>query len=231
MTDTGGKRVWIVLCGLAAMTAAGCAEMNFLPSWMPFQEPASDQMAGVVSPAERIAELRELSAKAAKCSPDERLEVSERLARSIRNEQDPLIRVEIISALGSYPGPTADAILKAALSDVDVQVRIAACESWGRRGDDGAVKLLVESLRSDVDIDVRLAAAKALGETRNPAVVEALGEALEDSDPAMQYRAVLSLQQATGKDLGNDVYRWQQYVKGEIPEPTPTLAERLRRMF
>ena len=231
MTGTGGKRVWIVLCGLAAVTAAGCAEMDFLPSWMPFQEPASDQMAGVVSPAVRIAELRELSAKAAKCSPEERLQVSERLARSIRNEQDPLIRVEIISALGSYPGPTADAILKAALSDVDTQVRIAACESWGRRGDDGAVKLLVESLRSDVDIDVRLAAAKALGETRNSAAVEALGEALEDSDPAMQYRAVLSLQQATGKDLGNDVYRWQQYVKGEIPEPKPTLAESLRRMF
>ena len=231
MTDTGGKRVWIVLCGLAAMTAAGCAEMNILPSWMPFQEPASDQMAGVVSPAKRIAELRELSAKAAKYSPDERLEVSERLGRSIRNEQDSLVRMEIIRALGSYPGPTADAILQAALSDVDVQVRIAACESWGKRGDDGAVKLLVESLRSDVDIDVRLAAAKALGETRNQAAVEALGEALEDSDPAMQYRAVLSLQQATGKDLGNDVYRWQEYVKGEIPEPTPTLAERLRRMF
>ena len=231
MTGTGGKRVWIVLCGLAAVTAAGCAEMDFLPSWMPVQEPASDQMAGVVSPAVRIAELRELSAKAAKCSPEERLQVSERLARSIRNEQDPLIRLEIISALGSYPGPTADAILKAALSDVDTQVRTAACESWGRRGDDGAVKLLVESLRSDVDIDVRLAAAKALGETRSPAAVEALGEALEDSDPAMQYRAVLSLQQATGKDLGNDVYRWQQYVKGEIPEPKPTLAESLRRMF
>jgi len=231
MTDTGGKRVWIVLCGLAAVTMAGCAEMDFLPSWMPFQEPASDHIAGVVSPAERIAELRELSAKAAKCSPDERLEVSEQLARSIRNEQDPLIRLEIIRALGSYPGPTADAVLKAALSDVDTQVRIAACESWGKRGDDGAVKLLVESLRSDVDIDVRLAAAKALGETRNPAAVEALGESLEDSDPAMQYRAVLSLQQATGKNLGNDVYRWQQYVKGEIPEPEPTLAERWRRMF
>ena len=28
MTDTGGKRVWIVLCGLAAVTMAGCAEMD-----------------------------------------------------------------------------------------------------------------------------------------------------------------------------------------------------------
>ena len=90
-----------------------------------------------------------------------------------------------------------------------------------RHGDAQAVKLLSEALRSDVDADVRLAAAKALGETKNPAAVAALGEALTDADPAMQYRAVLSLKKVTGKDLGNDVDRWQQYVKGEQPEPTP----------
>ena len=77
--------------------------------------------------------------------------------------------------------------------------------------------LLAEALRSDVDADVRLAAAKALGETKNPAATAPLGEALNDSDPAMQYQAVLSLQKATGKDLGNDVARWQRYVKGEPP--------------
>ena len=44
----------------------------------------------------------------------------------------------------------------------------------------------------------------------------------------MQYRAVLSLEQVTGKDLGNDVIAWQQYVKGEPPAPTPSLAERVR---
>ena len=82
-----------------------------------------------------------------------------------------------------------------------------------------------------MDADVRLAAAKALGETKNREAVAALGEALDDSDPAMQYRAVLSLKQVTGKDLGNDVNRWQQYVKGEPPEPTPSLAERIRRLF
>jgi hypothetical protein len=47
----------------------------------------------------------------------------------------------------------------------------------------------------------------------------------------MQYRAVLSLQKVTGKDLGNDVERWQQYVKGERPAPTPSLAERIHRLF
>jgi hypothetical protein len=57
-----------------------------------------------------------------------------------------------------------------------------------------------------------------------------LGEALADTDPAMQYRAVLSLKQITGKDLGDDVHRWQQYVKGELPEE-PSWAERIRRLF
>ena len=109
---------------------------------------------------------------------------------------------------------------------------MAACEAWGKRNDAQAVSLLSEALRSDVDSDVRLAAAKALGETKNPAAVAALGEALSDSDPAMQYQAVLALKQSTGKDLGDNVERWQQYVKGELPkDPTPSLADRVRRLF
>ena len=48
----------------------------------------------------------------------------------------------------------------------------------------------------------------------------------------MQYRAVLSLKQATGKDLGNNVERWQQYVKGESPQqPAPSVADRARSLF
>ena len=56
---------------------------------------------------------------------------------------------------------------------------------------------------------------------------------LRDKDPAMQYRAVLSLRELTGKDFDGDVTRWQQYVRGEVPktrEPILT-AERLRRLF
>jgi HEAT repeat protein len=94
------------------------------------------------------------------------------------------------------------------------------------------VALLSETLRGDVDGDVRLAAAQALGETKNPAAVAALGEALADTNPAMQYRAVLSLQQATGKNFGDSVERWQQYVKVERREqPAPSLAQRPGNSF
>ena len=221
----------MLLCGLVAATAAGCADLDILPTWFPFQGPGSDTLPGVVTPAQRIAELKKLSEASVSATAEEKVRLSQQLADSIRTEKDPLIRVEIIRALGRYPSPAADVILKQALADADTHVRIAACEAWGKRGDAAATKVLSDTLRSDVEADVRLAAAKALGECKNKEAVTALGEALNDADPAMQYRAMLSLQQITGKDLGNDLSRWQQYVKGEPPAPNPSLTERVHSWF
>ena len=129
---------------------------------------------------ERVEQLKKLSETAATATPAQRQQVSEQLAASIRSEKDPLIRLEIIRTLGHYPGPAADAILKAALNDPEARIRTVACEAWGKRNDAQAVALLAETLRSDVDADVRLAAAEALGETKNPAALAALGDALND---------------------------------------------------
>ena len=88
-------------------------------------------------------------------------------------------------------------------------------------------------LTSDVSHDVRLASARALGKIKDQRAVAALGDALADSDPAMQYRAVLSLKEITGQDLGNNVDRWRQYVKEGHPlqaQPT-SMADRLKRIF
>jgi HEAT repeat protein len=219
-----------MFCGATIAAAVGCADLDFLPYWMPFQPPPSDKVEGVVTPAERIAELRKLADNAGG-GAEEKAKTSAKLAAAIRKEQDPLMRMEIVRALGRYPSPEADEVLKAALSDDDPAVRQAACEAWGRRADKTAIDLLGETLRGDVNIDVRLAAAKALGSTHNPAAMKPLAEALDDANPAMQYRAMLALREATGKDLGNDVARWQQYVKGELPEPKPSLAEQIRRQL
>jgi HEAT repeat protein len=231
MIGANGQRILLVLCGLTLTITSGCADADIFPTWMPFQGKVSDTMPGVVTPAERIAELQQMSEKAATKSAAERQQVSQKLVASIRVEKDPLIRVEILRTLGHYPGSEADAVLKAALADSDTHVRMVTCEAWGRHGNAEAVKLLSDMLRSDVDIGVRMAAAKALGETKNSEAVAALGEALSDADPAMQYRAAQSLQKVTGKDFGNDVGRWQQYVKGEQSAPPPSLAERFRRLF
>jgi HEAT repeat protein len=230
MSSDSSRRLVLMLCGLMAVFMSGCADLDFLPAWFPFQGPVSDMLPNVVTPRQRIAKLREEADLAASKSPAERKTVSDRLVAEIQKENDPLIRREIVRTLGKYPGPAADAIMKAALNDPDSQVRIAACESWGRPNDAEAIKLLAEALHSDVEFDVRMAAARALGETRNIAAKDALGEALADNDPAMQYQAVLSLKKATGKDLGEDIDAWQRYVRGE-PEPTPSLADKFRRMF
>jgi HEAT repeat protein len=231
MIGARGRWFFLMFCGLASLAAGGCADME-LPSWVPFQGPTSDQVPGVVAPRERIEKLKKLAEASGSATPEQRQQVSEQLAASIKTEKDALMRLEIIRTLGRYPGPAADAILKAALNDSESRVRIAACEAWGKRHDDQAVALLGETLRSDVDADVRMAAATALGATKNPKASEPLGEALSDRDPAMQYRAVVSLEQATGKDLGGNIQRWQQYVKGELPaDQTPSMAERFRKVF
>ena len=216
--------------GISALLLPGCADM---PAWVPFQGPRSDDLPGVVTPAAKIAQLKKLSAEAAKTDQESRHRVVGQLVTAIRSETDSLIRAEIIRTLGDYPDPAADPVLKAAINDPDADVRIAACEAWGKRGNAQAAELLAPILSSDVSPDVRLAAARALGKIKDPRAVAALGEALTDSDPAMQYRAVLSLKQITGQDLGNNVDRWRQYVKEGHPLPAqPTsMADRLKKMF
>jgi hypothetical protein len=63
--------------------------------------------------------------------------------------------------------------------------------------------------------------------------VQALGIALDDADPALQHRAVQSLERVSGEDFGDSVPAWRQYVRGEpvnAPEP-PSIAERFRELF
>ncbi len=228
-----GRHFSVLVFCISAIAAAGCADFGSAPSWLPFADRPSPDPSGIVAPGERMAELRKLAKRASWSSAEKKTEVAAKLARDIRTEEDPLIRAEILRTLGEYPGDAADSVLRAALDDPDAEARIAACEAWGKRGDGEAVKLLSGVLGSDVDVDVRLAAARALGRTKDPAAVAALGEVLTDKNPAMQYRAVVSLRQITGKSFGNDVNRWRQYVQGERPSRTESLsiAERLRRMF
>jgi HEAT repeat protein len=213
---------------LLAVTVAGCANR----SWMPFHtEP--DRLDGVPSPSERVAKLQKLAENAKTTEPAQKQKIAEELAQEIKKEDDALIRAEIVRTLATYPSPAADAILRAAVNDPDVDVRVMACGVWGKRGDAEAAKLLGGVLTSDIDREVRLAAARALGQTHDPAAIASLGTALEDSDPAMQYRAVISLRSVSGRDFGNDVNLWREYVKnGSVkPAESGTLAERLRHLF
>jgi len=227
------RRLISPVCCLVTAFLAGCAELPELAWWPSLGEQVTDHVPGVSPPSRRLADLEELGRKAARSDPQQVQQVSAELARTIQTEEDPLIRATVIRTLGQYPGATADSVLRAALNDPDTGVRVAACEVWGIRAGPEAVTALSDALASDVDVDVRLAAARALGRTGDRAAIAALGEVLDDKDPALQYRAVLSLRSITGEDFDNDVNRWQQYVKGEIPPTRPpvSLADQLRRLF
>lgn len=72
--------------------------------------------------------------------------------------------------------------------------------------------LLGERFLKDAELDVRLSAIRTLGSLRDKAAIPTLAKALEDPDPAVQYRAVASLKQVSGRDLGDDVNAWREWA-------------------
>jgi HEAT repeat protein len=155
------------------------------------------------------------------------------LIRPLADDPNPLYRAQVVRTLAALSTPTASEGLRLALQDEDPQVRIEACRAWTRRGETEAVNALAHVVRTDADLDVRLAATRQLAEFRNRDAVSALGVALDDSDPALQYRAMQSLKSITGKDFGNNVPAWRQYVQDGTYQPSdvPSIADRMRNFF
>lgn len=181
----------------------------------------------------RLEELTELQTRADGMSEAEQAQAAANLARALAEDPSPLYRAQVARTLGSLPVPAASDALRQAVHDKEPSVRIAACAAWGKRGSDEAVSVLAEVLSKDADLDVRTAAARELANYKTPGVIPALGLALDDPDPALQHRAILSLKTVTGKDFGNSVPAWRQFVReGEVqPGEVPSLAERLRNLF
>ncbi len=233
MHGANGRRLTTLFLALGLILPAGCRRFDVGPSWLPFQNESDDDIVGVTLPQEKVGRLRSLASNSAYATPQQKQETSVELARSLATEEDLTIRIEIVRALGEFPGAEADLALSKALSDSESDVRVAACEVWGKRGDAEAVQQLSSILSGDIDKDVRLAAARALGHSKSPAAIAALGTMLEDKDPAMRYRAVLSLREITGRDFDSDVRRWQEYVKNGSPQPaeSTSVAQRFRSIF
>ena len=229
MQSFGASWFALALVGWALLGCSGCATTSEMATWWPWYEP--DQTAdlakyGPISrqKIERLEEMRKVR------TPGSQEDLQ--LAEEIFAETDPLVRLHIVRTLEQYRTPTADAALYAALKDNDVDVRTEACKAWGRRGGPDASRVLGEALASDTSVDVRIAAAKALGEMKDPQAVPHLAVALEDPDPALQYRAVEAMRLATGKDLGNDANRWREYAKNPNPNvEEESIADKIRRLY
>jgi HEAT repeat protein len=180
----------------------------------------------------RIKRLAERSKVVKKESEQKRIEFTQDLVRMMLEEHDPRVRCSILTTAAEYETAAATAICKGALEDPDDRVRTEACRVWSKRGGDEAVELLAIRYRTDQELDVRLQALRMLGELKDKDAIPVLARALEDGDPAVQYRAVASLKQVSGRDLGNDVNAWREWAadpNGKAGEWT--IAEGFRQLF
>jgi HEAT repeat protein len=118
------------------------------------------------------------------------------------------------------------------MEDPDERVRMAACAAWRQRGGPEAVELLGVRYRSDREIDVRLRALRELGQLGDKEAIPVLAKALEDPDPAVQYRAVAALKKVSGRDLGDDVNKWREWAADPAGSSAEwSIAEEFRKLF
>lgn len=222
-----------------AMGVSGCATWTPTSMWPTSMWPASTGEKAATEPdpygptADKRMTTLTADAKTAKAgSPETHEAFTRQLVKMMLSEHDPRVRCRILEVAADFETPTAGAICTGALQDPDERVRMAACSAWGRRGGPEAIDLLAARYQNDPELDVRLRAIRALGELHDMAAVPVLAKALEDGDPAVQYRAVAALKQASGRDLGNDVNRWREWAAD--PEGSGaewSMAEAFRRLF
>ncbi|HEX3871112.1 MAG TPA: HEAT repeat domain-containing protein [Pirellulales bacterium] len=229
------RSVWILGLIVSLTIVGGCAQgpswkMSDL-SWFNKKKKETEELGPkIAAPADRVKAMQELAEKSKEMSQEEKERHAIELARGIQHEEDAILRQQVLRTLAVLPCPVTTAVLTAAVSDTDADVRVVCCDAWAHHGGPDAVKVLCGVLNSDTDLDVRLAAARALGVVGDKAAIETLGTALDDKDPAMQHRVIVSLHKITGKDFGDNVNTWRDYVHGGTPEEL-SVAEKLKRYF
>jgi len=163
-------------------------------------------------------------------TPEERAALASQLRAEFAGEQDPFMRREILRLVSKLDISRAAEMARSAAKDPAESVRLEACGVLAKAGGAESVAVLADLLRGETSADVKQAAIKALGEAKDASAVPVLAEFLNERDPATQYLAMQSLREVTGKDFGNDVRRWEAYVRGEIPAdpPSASLAGRVK---
>ena len=201
----------------------------------PFNRQGPEETEYGLSPAERLDEIHATAKRLRNLPPAEKIRIGADLALQMQNETDPIVRADIVRALGKVNTESASEALSMAMHDAEKNVRLAAAEAWADMGGPEAVAALNELVTNDTDIDVRLAATRALGRFSDPVAMQGLAVALEDPSPAMRYRAMEALKQSSGRDLGQDIVAWQTFIDNVAPQPAPgegpTVADRYPGRF
>lgn len=215
--------------------AAGCAtgpvpQLANLNPWLT-REWREDAKFGP-TPQARRDELAQLRRRAGRMSEQEATQVAAELVALMRADPNPLMRAEYTQVLAELTSPVAEEGLRLASTDSNGDVRIAAIRAWNARGGEEALRVIAEAVGSDTDLDVRLEATSALARFDEEQAVRALSVALDDSNVALQFRAMQSLRNATGRDYGNDVKAWRTFCQGNEPDyRPPSVVARLRNLF
>jgi len=229
---------WLVPMAIVFLVPTGCADgpLPYFASLSPWRRQewlADEQYEPTLH--RQLDEIRAVRDTAAAMTAAEQTHWAGEMKYLLQTQQTPLMRETAVAALAALAVPEADDGLRLASKDKDASVRVAACRAWARHGGKEALQQLAETLGSDTDLDVRLAAARALGRFHEPAAFEALGLALDDPDPALQYRAVQSLKESSGHDFGNNMDAWRRLARGENPgaeaSTSSYLARRLKHWF
>lgn len=211
---TALRRLQWALVTLMIVMAAGCTSFERFSS--PFgrsSELDPNDPLYANSKAGQVDEIRRIGEQAARQSPAEQMTTSTDLAKRMEQEQDKVLRIELIRALSQYPTPAAVDGLRIAMQDPRKDLRVAACQSLGKVRSPDALAILEAALGADADLDVRIAATRAIGNYDGPQAIRALEPAVSDPDPALQYTAVLAMKELHTEDLGNSVSAWRDLAR------------------
>ena len=216
----------LVLPLLAAVLVSmcGCAEgplwrAGKYSPWARNQWAAEEQIADTLFVQKR--RMSEAVSSVAAAPVEDQQKVAQNLANVMHQSPVLLLRLHAVKLLGQLNCPAATQALVDASHDHNSDLRIQAINSWQAMPADKAIPHLQDMIGSDTEVDVRLAATRALSNFSGERAVSAIAMALEDPNPALQLRAVESLQVVTGEQIGRDVGAWQQYVKNVLPAQQP----------
>ncbi len=213
MTLTKTFRPFFLLLVMTALVLSGCSGGPF--GDLSFSSHPEETEYGP-TPHEMMATIRNLGNSAKTLSPEKQESASTQLLAQLQTDPDPIIRCEIVRALGRFPTTSAVKGLKIACEDGDSLVRIAVCDAWAQRKGSDAIEELGHLVSMDSDIDVRLAAARALGQFKDQQAVTVLASALEDRDPAIRHRTIASMKRISGRNY-KDIDSWRRYAASESP--------------
>jgi predicted transcriptional regulator with HTH domain len=244
---TALKYFLLLFVGMILFSTSGCAVDNEFIAKLPLFEAKSDKIPGLEPPHQRKKQIQFKGQQGATVSDSEKEILVAQLMVEYRTSPDPNMRREAVDAMAKIPHPKRDQYMKEVLTDSDPFVRLSALEALGKTYN-GTRKelalLLIETSKKDTDKDIRLTAIRLLPQTApSPSqkitpqtpddikslrsfIVQELGETLYDKVPAVRYEAMQSLHKITGKDYGNDINRWIQYIQYQKGEAETLPSER-----